>query len=113
MPRDPHPSIPVKHPNVDRLKANRRVRADEKCLVMCSGVQVTEEGNIECLYHGWQFEGAKGTCVKIPQVLDISPPHNNILLSPFRLIAVAKTSNRMVCFVRHSVLMYTETCSIL
>jgi hypothetical protein len=28
--------------------------------------QITD-GNLECLYHGWQFNGA-GTCVKIPQV---------------------------------------------
>lgn len=26
------------------------------------------EGRLECLYHGWQFEG-DGKCVKIPQVL--------------------------------------------
>ena len=25
------------------------------------------DGRLECLYHGWQFEG-KGKCVKIPQV---------------------------------------------
>lgn len=25
------------------------------------------DGRIECLYHGWQFEG-NGKCVKIPQV---------------------------------------------
>jgi hypothetical protein len=25
------------------------------------------DGNLECLYHGWQFNGS-GTCVKIPQV---------------------------------------------
>ncbi|CAN0515649.1 unnamed protein product, partial [Ectocarpus sp. 8 AP-2014] len=37
-------------------------------------VQITEEGNIECLYHGWQFEGSKGACVKVPQVRAISPP---------------------------------------
>lgn len=30
--------------------------------------QVTDEGNLECLYHGWQFEGAGGSCLKIPQV---------------------------------------------
>ena len=33
--------------------------------------QVTEEGNIECLYHGWQFEGSTGSCVKIPQVFGL------------------------------------------
>lgn len=25
------------------------------------------DGRLECLYHGWQFEG-EGKCVKIPQV---------------------------------------------
>lgn len=25
------------------------------------------DGKLECLYHGWQFEGS-GKCVKIPQV---------------------------------------------
>ncbi|CAK9202754.1 unnamed protein product [Sphagnum troendelagicum] len=29
--------------------------------------QITD-GNLECLYHGWQFNGA-GTCVKIPQLV--------------------------------------------
>lgn len=32
------------------------------------------DGRIECLYHGWQFEG-DGKCVKIPQVcLSLSCP---------------------------------------
>ncbi|KAL6216016.1 hypothetical protein ACLB2K_009243 [Fragaria x ananassa] len=26
------------------------------------------DGRLECLYHGWQFEGAAGKCVKIPQL---------------------------------------------
>ena len=26
------------------------------------------DGRLECLYHGWQFEG-EGQCVKIPQVI--------------------------------------------
>ncbi|XP_047323962.1 protein TIC 55, chloroplastic-like [Impatiens glandulifera] len=26
------------------------------------------DGRIECLYHGWQFEGEDGKCVKIPQL---------------------------------------------
>jgi len=26
------------------------------------------DGRLECLYHGWQFDG-EGKCVKIPQVL--------------------------------------------
>ena len=26
------------------------------------------DGSLECLYHGWQFDG-EGKCVKIPQVL--------------------------------------------
>lgn len=30
--------------------------------------QVTNEGNIECLYHGWQFKGATGQCTAIPQL---------------------------------------------
>ena len=30
--------------------------------------QVTDAGNIECLYHGWQFNGADGACVRVPQV---------------------------------------------
>jgi phenylpropionate dioxygenase-like ring-hydroxylating dioxygenase large terminal subunit len=25
------------------------------------------DGKLECLYHGWQFDG-QGKCVKIPQV---------------------------------------------
>jgi phenylpropionate dioxygenase-like ring-hydroxylating dioxygenase large terminal subunit len=25
------------------------------------------DGNIECLYHGWQFSG-EGECIKIPQL---------------------------------------------
>ena len=29
------------------------------------------DGRLECLYHGWQFEG-DGQCVKIPQVLSLS-----------------------------------------
>lgn len=29
------------------------------------------DGRIECLYHGWQFEG-DGKCVKIPQVCTLS-----------------------------------------
>jgi phenylpropionate dioxygenase-like ring-hydroxylating dioxygenase large terminal subunit len=28
----------------------------------------TKEGRIECLYHGWKFEGATGKCVSIPQL---------------------------------------------
>lgn len=38
------------------------------CVRWCAIAQVTEEGNLECLYHGWQFEGAGGSCTKIPQV---------------------------------------------
>ncbi|KAF5753645.1 putative pheophorbide a oxygenase [Helianthus annuus] len=26
------------------------------------------DGRLECLYHGWQFEGNEGKCVKIPQL---------------------------------------------
>lgn len=26
------------------------------------------DGNIECLYHGWQFKGDNGACIKIPQL---------------------------------------------
>ncbi|KAI4978849.1 hypothetical protein ZWY2020_015602 [Hordeum vulgare] len=26
------------------------------------------DGKLECLYHGWQFDGHQGKCVKIPQV---------------------------------------------
>ncbi|CAM8961539.1 unnamed protein product [Rhodiola kirilowii] len=26
------------------------------------------DGRLECLYHGWQFEGEEGKCVKIPQL---------------------------------------------
>ncbi|CAF1257211.1 unnamed protein product [Rotaria magnacalcarata] len=29
--------------------------------------QMTKEGNLECIYHGWQF-GANGQCVRIPSV---------------------------------------------
>jgi len=29
--------------------------------------QVTEDGNIECLYHGWKFDGS-GACTLIPQL---------------------------------------------
>ena len=28
------------------------------------------DGRLECLYHGWQFEG-DGQCVKIPQVISL------------------------------------------
>ncbi|CAM9295529.1 unnamed protein product, partial [Hapterophycus canaliculatus] len=46
--------------------------------------QVTEEGNIECLYHGWQFEGSKGTCIKIPQLQEggIPPRAANLRVYP-------------------------------
>lgn len=30
--------------------------------------QVTDAGKIECLYHGWQFDGSDGACTRIPQV---------------------------------------------
>lgn len=30
------------------------------------------DGRLECLYHGWQFEG-EGKCVKIPQVGNAPP----------------------------------------
>jgi hypothetical protein len=29
------------------------------------------DGKLECLYHGWQFDG-EGKCVKIPQVSPLS-----------------------------------------
>jgi nitrite reductase/ring-hydroxylating ferredoxin subunit len=29
--------------------------------------QITKEGNLECIYHGWQY-GANGQCVRIPSV---------------------------------------------
>lgn len=35
--------------------------------------QVTDAGMIECLYHGWQFDGANGACTHVPQVR-LPPP---------------------------------------
>lgn len=55
-----------------QTRADQPLQGDVKVSVLFQLlIQVTEEGNIECLYHGWQFEGAKGTCVKIPQVLGL------------------------------------------
>ncbi|CAM9510923.1 unnamed protein product, partial [Discosporangium mesarthrocarpum] len=35
---------------------------------------MVNDGKIECLYHGWQFEGKTGTCVHIPQLGEGSFP---------------------------------------
>jgi hypothetical protein len=45
---------------------------DALCYYVCRLAKLSEgqviDGRLECLYHGWQFEG-EGQCVKIPQVL--------------------------------------------
>ncbi|CAL1353055.1 unnamed protein product [Linum trigynum] len=43
---------------------------EDRCphrLAKLSEGQITD-GKLECLYHGWQFEGGEGKCVKIPQL---------------------------------------------
>ncbi|CAI0438586.1 unnamed protein product [Linum tenue] len=43
---------------------------EDRCphrLAKLSEGQITD-GKLECLYHGWQFEGEEGKCVKIPQL---------------------------------------------
>lgn len=29
---------------------------------------LTPEGHIQCVYHGWKFDGGSGECVDIPQL---------------------------------------------
>jgi phenylpropionate dioxygenase-like ring-hydroxylating dioxygenase large terminal subunit len=31
---------------------------------------IVEKGNLYCQYHGWEFEGKTGACVRIPQLED-------------------------------------------
>lgn len=35
---------------------------------------VTDAGKIECLYHGWQFDGSDGACTRIPQLPEGGSP---------------------------------------
>jgi nitrite reductase/ring-hydroxylating ferredoxin subunit len=50
--------------------------------------QVTD-GRLECLYHGWQFEGS-GACTKIPQVPYLS---TSMSIS----ISISKGMNSLQC----------------
>lgn len=63
--------------------------------------QITDEGNLECLYHGWQFEGAGGSCLKIPQVCT---RHDDMVVPRFNDVVCCCRSLHIisVCFTYRS-----------
>ncbi|KAE9620587.1 putative pheophorbide a oxygenase [Lupinus albus] len=51
------------------------VALDDKCphrLAPLSEGRIDEDGNLQCSYHGWSFDGC-GSCVKIPQAMSEGP----------------------------------------
>jgi phenylpropionate dioxygenase-like ring-hydroxylating dioxygenase large terminal subunit len=43
-------------------------RCPHKSAALSEG-RITSNGNFQCAYHGWSFDGTDGTCVEIPQVV--------------------------------------------
>lgn len=44
-------------------------RCPHKSAFLSEG-RITANGNFQCAYHGWTFDGKDGTCVEIPQIVD-------------------------------------------
>lgn len=54
---------------------NRWVAFDDKCphrLAPLSEGRIDEDGNLQCSYHGWSFDGC-GSCTRIPQAASEGP----------------------------------------
>ena len=44
-------------------------RCPHKSAFLSEG-RITANGNFQCAYHGWTFDGTNGRCVEIPQIVD-------------------------------------------
>jgi nitrite reductase/ring-hydroxylating ferredoxin subunit len=45
--------------------------------------RVTEDGYLQCAYHGWCFDGATGQCATIPHLRDDEPVKPNLRVAAF------------------------------
>jgi nitrite reductase/ring-hydroxylating ferredoxin subunit len=48
--------------------------------------RVTEDGYLQCAYHGWCFDGATGACAAIPHLRDDEPVKPNLRVAAFATV---------------------------